>query len=130
MIPRKWEWVRDQCVRRGLKDAAKLAGEIDAALLDCYDVKHTKDWKVFCNSNNMDELATRDAFFYVVKAIKFCVACQASDMFCSKCSFAKNHGKCFNCDSLFDRFHIDAVKGFLSQTDYYRPRYVGIYGKW
>jgi hypothetical protein len=112
VIPRKWEWVRDQCVRRGLKDAATLAGEIDQALLDCYDVKHTRDWEVFCESNKMEELGDRDRFFCVVKSIKFCVACQASDMFCGKCSFEKECGTCYTRNSLYHQFFSEAVRGF------------------
>jgi hypothetical protein len=78
VIPRKWEWVQEQCIRRGFKKAAKLAGEIDAVLLDCYDVKHTRDWEVFCERNKREELVDRGSFFCVVKSIKFCVACQAT----------------------------------------------------
>jgi hypothetical protein len=59
VIPRKWEWVQEQCIRRGFKKAAKLAGEIDAVLLDCYDVKHTRDWEVFCERNKREELVDR-----------------------------------------------------------------------
>jgi hypothetical protein len=117
MIPRKWEWVQEQCVTRGLKEAAKLAGEIDAVLLDCYDVEHTRDWEVFCNSNKMDELVDGDRFFCVVGSMKFCVACQASDRFCWECAFGEKCGKCANCDSLFDRFYLEAVKGVRSKMN-------------
>jgi hypothetical protein len=112
VIPRKWEWVQEQCVRRGVKDAAKLAGKIDAVLLDCYDVEHTRDWEVFCERNKMDELGDRDMVFYVVKAIEFCVACQASNMFCWECSFGKECGECNNPNSLYGRFFSEAARGF------------------
>jgi hypothetical protein len=115
MIPRKWEWIRDQCVRHGLKDAAKLAGEIDAVLLEWYDVKHTRDWEVFCDDNKMEELADRDRFFFVVKAIKFCVACRVSNMFCCGCSFGKECGECTVHNSLYDRFFSEVVRGFPSE---------------
>jgi hypothetical protein len=112
VIPRKWEWVQDQCVRRGLKNAAKLAGEIDVVLLDCYDVKHTRDWEVFCERNKIEELVDRDNFFRVVDSIEFCVACQASNTFCRECSFGKECGKCLDHNSLFARFSSEASRSF------------------
>jgi hypothetical protein len=115
VIPRKWEWVQDQCVRHGLKDAAKLAGEIDEVLLDCYDVKHTRDWEAFCERNKMEELGDRDRFFCVVKTTTFCVACQASKMFCVACSFGNECGICNNPNSLYGRFFSEAVRGFPSE---------------
>ena len=99
-IERKWVWIAIQCIKRGYEEAAKLALEIDNAILTIYGNKHTQEW--IKDYENLDEDKS-DVILKTAVACGYCIACSESKT-CKMCKFAKTCGDCSDSESVYRMF--------------------------
>lgn len=108
---RKWEWIKEQCLKRGLKEPAKVAGEIDVILLENYDTEHTLKWIMHYKSTYTNtDLVSRSELLGIAADSRYCISCFASDMNCYECRFGNLCGICGDPDSLYKRFFTEFNK--------------------
>jgi hypothetical protein len=91
-IPTKWEYIRDHCENSGLKEAAKIADEIDKLLLEVYLTipQTTTMW----DDAYATHLIWYDDIEDIIVARSYCIGCQETDRekTCESCKFYKAGG--------------------------------------
>ena len=107
LIPSKWEFEADECMKLGYALSEGLARDIEAALLDLYGETVTEEWADDYEGMIADDIeVTGDDLIRIACWDGFCIACDRTGSGgCADCNFGNTYGMCKAPGSLFSDFY-------------------------
>jgi len=98
----KWQYIRDKCIEMGYTKSAKIAQEIEDALVNIYGDSSTPAWRI-----RSKEIVDLWPLIEIIKSRPFCKGCVETneiDAYCFGCKYGKLEGECLDLGSQFHRF--------------------------
>jgi len=98
----KWQYIRDKCIEMGYTESAKIAQEIDDALVNIYGDSSTPAWQWVT-----EEYVSSLSLYAIIVRRSYCRGCdeaEKKDLECYQCEYGKLKGDCVNQRSQFAKF--------------------------
>jgi len=98
----KWQYIRDKCIEMDYTESAKIAQEIEDALVEAYGISSTPTWRAK-GAKTLNLWSLHD----VILKRSFCRGCVETDKidaYCFGCKYGRKKGVCGDQRSQFAKF--------------------------